>query len=292
MTGTPAAAVSTPETSRPGRRTVVTVAGTGSIGRTVAEAVTRGDLPGCTLLTVIDSSTPKDEVRQAVAASDVLVEATTVEAARHLVPTALALGTDVVVCSCGILAEPGALTLPDPDRDAVPNPPASTGTAAPSRPRQGRVLLPAGAIGGFDVLAAAARAGLGRAHVRHTTTKRPAALGVDHDVLHPLEVFRGTAREAARRYPRTSNSSVALALATTGLDEVEVVVIADPAATVTRHEVVCTSSLGTYRLAFENAVDPASGGRTSAITAWSVVDLLAGLHRGVGPGVVVLDGVS
>jgi aspartate dehydrogenase len=245
--------------------TKVVVAGTGSIGAAVAGALTRDQAPGCTLLATLDSRSPWEQVAAAVEEADVLVEATTVEAARHVVPTALAAGTDVVVCSCGVLAEPGVLTGP------------------------GRVLLPAGALGGFDVLAAAARAGVDGAHVRHTTVKRPAALGVDPAVPTAVEVFRGTAREAAIAYPRTSNSSVALALATLGLDRVEVVVVADPHATLTRHEVLWTSPIGSYRLSFENAVDPASGGRTSAITAWSVVELLAGLHRGVGPGAVVLD---
>jgi len=251
--------------------TKVLVAGTGGIGRTVADALAGGVVPGCTLLGTIGSATDPRQARAAMAEADVMVEATTVQAARSVVPTALEQGTDVVLCSCGVLAEPDVLTGP-----------AILGD------RPGRLLLPAGALGGFDVLAAAARAGSDGARVQHTTTKRPAALGVDPDVPAPVEVFRGSARQAALRYPRTSNSSVALALATLGLDRVDVVVVADPQATGTRHEVVWTSPIGTYRFSFENAVDPVSGGRTSAITAWSVLDLLAGLHRGVGPGAVVV----
>jgi aspartate dehydrogenase len=247
------------------RPTKVVVAGTGAIGAAVTAALTRGEAPGCTLLAALDSRSTPGQVAAALAEADVLVEATSVEAARELVPAALAVGTDVVVCSCGVLAEAGVLVGP------------------------GRVLLPAGALGGFDVLAAAARAGTDGAHVRHTTVKRPAALGVDPGIVTAVEVFRGTAREAAIAYPRTSNSSVALALATLGLDRVEVVVVADPGATITRHEVLWTSPIGSYRLSFENAVDPASGGRTSAITAWSVVELVAGLHRGVGPGAVLVE---
>ncbi|MBT0768513.1 DUF108 domain-containing protein [Kineosporia sp. J2-2] len=254
----------------------VVVAGTGSIGRAVTEALARGEVPGCTLLDTVGSGTPRHQVDALLSGADVLVEATTVDAARRLVPRALALGTDVVVCSCGVLAEPGTTGRPDSrDHGALPAP--------------GRVLLPTGALGGFDVLAAAARAGTRDAHVLHTTVKRPAALGVDPQVTAAVEVFRGTARQAALAYPRTSNSSVALALATLGLDRVEVVVVADPAATATRHEVSWTSPVGSYRLTFENAVHPGSGGRTSMITAWSVVDLLAGLHRGVGPGAVVVS---
>jgi aspartate dehydrogenase len=150
------------------------------------------------------------------------------------------------------------------------------------------VLLPPGALGGFDVLTAATRAGAVEARVRHTTVKRPSALGIPDNLVRPVEVFRGTAREAALAYPRTSNSSVALAFATVGLDRVEVVVVADPGAELTRHEVTFESPVGRYELSFVNAVDDTSGGRTSLITAWSVIETLASFAAGVGPGAVVL----
>jgi aspartate dehydrogenase len=248
--------------------TAVVVAGTGAIGAAVAEALASGGVAGCSLVATLGSRSLDREVDAALAAADVLVEATTVEAARDLVPRAVARGVDVVVCSCGVLAAAGVV-----DR-LVPGP--------------GRVVLPAGALGGFDVLAAATRAGAEEARVRHTTTKRPGSLGVAESLDAPVEVFRGTAREAALAFPRTSNSSVALAFATVGLDRVEVVVVADPRAEKTRHVVTFTSPVGDYEFVFANAVDGASGGRTSRITAWSVRETLAGLAAGVGPGAVVL----
>jgi aspartate dehydrogenase len=249
--------------------TAVAVAGTGVIGRAVADALAAGEVPGCTLVASVGSRTSRDEVDAVLARADVLVEATTVEAARTVVPRAVDRGLDVVVCSCGVLAEPGVV------EQLVRGP--------------GRVVLPAGAIGGFDVLTAATRAGADLARVRHTVTKRPGALGVGEPVTAAREVFRGSAREAALAFPRTSNSSVALALATVGLDRVEVVVVADPAVQRTRHHVSFSSPVGDYELSFTNAVDTASGGRTSRITAWSVRETLAGLAAGVGPGAVVLS---
>ncbi|MCD2114804.1 DUF108 domain-containing protein [Rhodococcus rhodochrous] len=79
------------------------------------------------------------------------------------------------------------------------------------------------------------------------------------------------------------------ALATIGLDRVEVVVDADPDATNTRHIVAWNSPIGDYELTFTNAVDPPLGGRTSAITAWSVTAVVAALLQGVGSGAVVFD---
>lgn len=249
--------------------TAVAVVGRGAIGGLVAAALARGDVPGCTLVAVLNSRSDQAQLLAGIRASDVVVEAVTVEGAPPVIGAALSLGRDVVVCSCGVLADPGF------DRQW-------------SGP--GRILLPAGAIGGLDILAAATRADGGKAVVQHVTAKRPAVVGGDEYASEPKEVFRGSAREAALRYPRTSNASVALALATVGLDRLEVVVMADPSATLTSHTVRWLSAVGSYEFSFQNAVDASSGGRTSAITAWSVLETLAGLHRGVGPGVAVLPG--
>lgn len=247
--------------------TAVTVVGRGAIGGAVAEALARGTVPGCTLVDVLDSRSDSRQRLAAVSASDVVVEATSVESAPAVIDLSVRHGCDVIVCSCGALADPAWRGHP-------------TGG--------GRIVLPAGAIGGFDVLAAVVRADAEEVRVQHVTTKQAAAVGADPAATAPAEVFRGSAREAAQRFPRTSNSSVALALATVGLDRVEVVVVADPHARSTRHTVRCASPLGTYEFTFCNALDAASEGRTSLITAWSVLEALAGLHRGAGPGVVVL----
>lgn len=235
--------------------TRVAVAGTGTIGGRVAEELRSGRVAGCSLAAVLDSASDPQAVADALSTADVIVEASTNDAARSLLPAALAARVDVVLCSCGVLAER--------DVEAM----LAAGSHGAS------ILVPSGAIGGLDILAAAFRGAAGGAvTVRHTTTKTPRALGADVD--RPTEVFRGTAREAALTYPQTSNSSVALARATAGLDAVEVVVVADPAATATRHRIEMDSPVGHYGFTIENAVSPGSGGRTSEVTAWSVIDLL------------------
>jgi len=253
----------------PAKDVAVCVVGAGAIGHAVADAIRHDEVPGVHLTAVLCSRSTVAETEHALEASDLVVEAATVAAARELIPHVTRLGKDVVVCSAGVFAE-----CADPEV-LVDGP--------------GRVLLPTGALGGFDILAAAARAGTADARLRHTTIKRPTALGVEEALTVPREVFRGSAREAALRFPKTSNSSVTLALATLGLDRVEVVVVADPAATETRHVLEWTSPVGRYELSFTNAVDPSSGGRTSAVTALSVLEVLAALARGVGPGVVVVE---
>ncbi len=247
----------------------VRLLGVGALGGTLADLLEAGYIEGCSLAGTIRSSTP-GSAADLLAGTDVLVEAAGAEAARRWVPQAVAAGVDVVLCSCGILADPDfTRTLAD-------------GAGS------GRVLVPSGAIGGLDLFAAASR-GLsalpGDTTVVLTTTKRPSALGVETD--HPVEVFRGSARTAAMQHPKTANVAVALALATIGLDDVTVVMVADPAATRTRHLVTMSSPLGEYELSVTNTVAPGSGGRTSAVTPWSVVTLLESLAAGHGAGLLV-----
>ncbi|MCT1435022.1 aspartate dehydrogenase domain-containing protein [Dietzia maris] len=253
------------------RPLVVAVIGAGAIGSAVIEALERGDVPGARLGDVLRSRSTDEEITDAIEAADVVVEAGSVEAAEEFIPRVTAAGRDMIVCSCGVFA-----------RHSDPRELLARGLAS------GRVLVPAGAVGGLDVLSAAALAGTDDAHLRHHTIKSPAALDADEQLTERREVFRGSAREAALAFPLTSNASVALALATLGLDRTEVVVVADPEVRRTRHVVEWVSPLGRYELQFENAVDPDSGGRTSAITAWSVAKVLASLAAGAGPGVVVL----
>ncbi|MCT1884662.1 DUF108 domain-containing protein [Dietzia cinnamea] len=198
----------------------VAVVGAGAIGGAVIEALEQGRVPGARLGTVLRSNSTESEIEAAIDAADVVVEAGSVDAAAEYIRRVTATGTDIVVCSCGVFARHA-----DP-RDLLAGGPGT-----------GRVLVPAGAIGGLDVLAAAARAGTSDASVRHYTIKRPAALDVDEQLTEPREVFRGSARRAALEFPRTSNASVALALATLGLDRTEVIVVADPDVGRTRHVV-------------------------------------------------------
>jgi aspartate dehydrogenase len=293
----------------------VRVLGVGAMGGSLVRLLQDGDVRGCTLAGTI--RTGAETSVQTLAGTDVLVEAAGAEAARVWVPLALAGGIDVVLCSCGVLADPDFVA--DLVRvEAV----ADHSLGEPGRRRLGKILVPSGAIGGLDLFAAASRAdeqhvdeqhlderhldgpptdeshaargcgpGAGsgerlfEASVVLTTTKSPAALDVATDT--PVEVFRGSARAAALAHPKTANVAVALALATVGMDAVTVVMIADPAATRTRHVVTMTSPMGEYEVSVTNTVAPGSGGRTSAVTPWSVVTLLEALAAGHGAGLLV-----
>lgn len=98
----------------------------------------------------------------------------------------------------------------------------------------GRILLPAGALGGFDALRALVNAG--RADVKYTSRKPPKAwFGTLAESLCDLRnldrqdlLFRGDAAEAALNYPKNANLAAMVALAGVGFKRTMVDLIADP----------------------------------------------------------------
>ncbi|MBB1021056.1 aspartate dehydrogenase, partial [Dietzia sp. E1] len=80
------------------------VVGAGAIGGAVIEALEQGRVPGAELGAVLRSGSSESETAAAIDAADVVVEASTVDAADDLIPRVTATGTDVVVCSCGVFA--------------------------------------------------------------------------------------------------------------------------------------------------------------------------------------------
>ena len=245
--------------------------GLGALAGAVREQVVAGRVRGCEPGPVVRSGDGGPESALTVfTGAHVVVEAAGVEAARGWLGPLLALDLDVVLCSCAVLA----------DREFEQALRGLGGT--------GRVIIPTGAIGGLDVLGAAARASEpATTDVALRTTKTPAALGIP--AASRVTVFTGSARDAARAFPKTANVSVTLALATTGLDRVRVEVVADPMVTRTEHRITMRSDVGDYEISAANTVDPSSGGRTSAVTAWSVVQTLEALAAGHGSGLLVRD---
>lgn len=238
----------------------VGIVGAGAIGSVVAAALAAGEITGCVLAGVVRSrSEGTMAVLELARDCDVLVEAAGVGAVGACMAAAEQADCTLVACSTGAFADPGLEAWYRADG-------------------HDRVVLPAGAIGGLDLLASLTRSGAGQ-HVRLTTTKSPAALDVLTDSA--TVVFRGSSRDAIARFPKTANVGVTLALVTVGLDRTEVVVVADPRATRTRHVVEVDSDLGSYRFEIENATAAGSGARTSALTIWSVVTAIetAALRR-------------
>lgn len=191
---------------------------------------------------------------------DFVVECAGHEAVAAHAPAILRAGIDVAVVSVGALA--------DAALEAELRLAAGEGGS--------RIVLPAGAIGGIDLLSALAAAG-GLA-VTYRGSKPPAAwagtpAARTHDLAALSEatvIFSGNAREAAMAFPKNANVAAALALAGAGFEATRVELVADPAAAGNVHEYSVVSPLASYSIRIEGA--PSQGNaRTSASTVFSVL---------------------
>ena len=181
--------------------------------------------------------------------------------------TILRAGIDCLVISVGALADPKLLER--------------LKTAA--RDGGGRLLLPAGAIGGIDAIAAMRLGGLHT--VRYRSRKPPAAWrGSPAEKVTDLEkltsravLYRGTAGEAALLYPQNANVAAAVALAGLGFDATEVELVADPDAPGNVHEIEAEGGAG--RIAIQLQGKPSkTNPKTSALAALSVARAILNLE--------------
>jgi aspartate dehydrogenase len=172
-------------------------------------------------------------------------------------------GTDLLVISVGALADPALLgRLKSAAHDG-----------------SSRILLPAGAIGGIDAIAAMRVAGL--TSVRYRSRKPPAAWrGSPAEQVADLGkltqrtvLFKGTAGEAALLYPQNANVAAAVALAGLGFDATEVELVADPDAPGNVHEIEAEGAAGRFAIQLQGKPSR-SNPKTSALAAMSVARAL------------------
>jgi aspartate dehydrogenase len=248
----------------------VGVVGWGAIGRVVGTALADGAVPGAELVCVTDNRplsdlpVPQAPVQDALDTCDLLVEAAGQGFVRDHGARILRTGADLLVASSG------ALTDDDLTRSLL--------DAGP-----GRVYFTGGAVGGLDLLQAVRTLGEFTS-VRLTTTKLPGTLEqpwMDEDLLArmrtatgPVEVMRGTARDVPVRFPRSTNVAASVALAVGDLDRVEVSVVADPGAALTRHVIEAQGPHGHYRFEVNHAPDPGNPA-TSRVVPYAVLRSLA-----------------
>jgi aspartate dehydrogenase len=172
-------------------------------------------------------------------------------------------GVDLLVISVGALADPGLL--------------ARLRSAA--QDGNSRILLPAGAIGGIDAIAAMRLAGL--TGVRYRSRKPPAAWrGSPAERVADLAkltrrtvLYKGAAGEAALLYPQNANVAAAVALAGLGFEATEVELVADPDAPGNVHEIEAEGAAGRFAIQLQGKPSRANP-KTSALAAMSVARAL------------------
>lgn len=252
----------------------VAVIGHGAIGRVVVRELLAGTAAPARLVGVM----VRDPARAAVPAGvpvvttpdallalrpTLVVEAAGQGALREHGQAILRAGCDLLAASVGALADAGlAVALEEAARAGA-----------------SQLLIPAGALGALDALGAARLAGLQQVRYRSRKPPQawrgsPAEACVDLGALSEAAVFfRGSARQAARDYPKNANVAATLALATLGLDAVQVELMADPAAPGNVHEVEAEGAAGTLRLQMLNHAAP-DNPKTSLLTPYSLLQAI------------------
>ncbi|MEP4193301.1 MAG: aspartate dehydrogenase [Sneathiella sp.] len=175
-------------------------------------------------------------------------------------PDILESGIDIISVSAGALADDDVAKI----------------LSESAREGSSQLRLVAGAVGGRDALNAARQGGL--AKVTYVGRKKPlgwkgslAEEVIDLEtVTKPVCHFKGTARDAALKYPKNANVAATIALSGIGFDETDVELYADPTVSANMHEVVATGAFGELRFEVGGLTLP-DNPKSSALTAMSVV---------------------
>jgi aspartate dehydrogenase len=252
----------------------IAIAGLGTIGRAVARKLADG-LPGLVLSGVATRDRAKAQAwldREAIscplisidempAHADLVLECAPAELLDRICRPMLKASKAVMVMSASAL-------LPRPDLIEL------------ARTSGGQIMVPTGALIGFDAVLAAAEGTITSLGI--VTRKPPGGLAgapyliakrISLDGLNaPLCVFKGTARDAAAAFPANVNVVAALSLAGIGPDRTTAEIWADPAATRNCHHIKVESDSAFFTMSIENI--PSENPRTGRITALSVIAAL------------------
>jgi len=258
--------------------------GCGSIGGAVAMALARQAAPEIELIGLADPVNPAAAKRVGTEAQclicpdiaslidlglDLVLEAASPDAVRAYGGCVFDGGAHLMMISVGALADADFL------EELIGH----------ARRKGRRLLVPSGAIGGVDVIKAAAIGGL--EECRLTTTKPPDSLNSVYvrerridlaNIRHATLIFEGTALEAVRHFPKNLNVAVTIGLAGLGLQRTAVRLIADPETKHNTHEVFVRGAFGeaTVRLVNRPSAD---NPRSSALVCYSVIATLQGISQ-------------
>lgn len=256
----------------------VGIGGLGAIGSKVARALDDG-IPGLTLTAVsardreaaagrvagFRCPPPVVALKELAGCADVVVECAPAAVFGEVATPAIEAGRIFMPLSCGVL-----LARPDLVERA-----AETGA---------RIVVPTGALVGFDAVRAAAEGGIHSVTMK--TEKPPKSLngapylvehGIDVSSLDgPLKVFDGTAREAAKGFPANVNVAAALSMAGIGADKTTIEIWADPAQERNKHTISVDATSTRFTMVIEGIPSPENPA-TGLLTPLSVIATLRGL---------------
>ena len=257
------------------------IAGLGAVGRVLVKKIHQGAIPNIVLagistrdrtkaqsfLKEIGCGAPLLDIGQLASVSDAVVECAPPAVFPEIAVPVLSAGKKFIALSAGqLLRHPELVAL--------------------ARENGGQIIVPTGALIGFDAVSAAAEGDIDSVTM---ITRKPgtgligapylARNGIDiSNLTEPLCVFRGSAREAALGFPENVNVAAALSLAGIGPDRTAIEIWADPSVKRNTHRVMVEADSARFEMAIENM--PSENPKTGRITALSVV---AALRKMVSP---------
>jgi len=191
---------------------------------------------------------------------DFVLECASHQAVAEYGPYFLEKGIDFGVVSIGAFSDPDVY-----DR-----------LAKSSRSGGAQLCILPGAVGGMDALSAARAEGLD--DVTYISRKPPLSWTGTHaersfdleSITQAVVIYEGTAREAAKLFPKNANVAATIALAGLGFDYTNVTLIADPNATGNIHQIEAKGAFGEMSVRIVGKPLP-DNPKTSALTALSAI---------------------
>ncbi len=259
------------------RKTRFVISGFGNVGRQVAAYLARGGSEQLEIAAIaardrararakaleLGLDVPVISAAEAPDHASVIVEAGTHESFRNIVEPGLKAGAHVIVVSAGALTT--SLDLIDL-----------------AERKRATLQIANGTLPGLDILRSAREAGIDDVYLESCVLPESLAdEGYVHDRgidlsragQEAIPIFRGTARDAARCFPRHFNVAVAVSLAGIGLDRTKVDISTDGRLSGVRHTVHVNSPVVKLRMTAEN-LPSYENNRTSRIVAPSILAAL------------------
>lgn len=259
------------------RKTRFVIGGFGNVGRQLARAVLADDSGRLEIAAISDANldfagekakelgldVPVVPVSEASDHADVLVEASTYEGFRDVVEPAILAGMHVVALSVGALGVNLDLIDLADEHDAT-------------------LHIASGTLPGLDILRAARESDIDEVllvsqilpdSLMHESYIKEHGIDLEAARTAPVEVFSGTAREAALHFPRHFNVAVSLSMAGIGLDRTQVRIRANGQLDGCEHIIKVKAKAVELEMKSNNLPSP-DNNRTSRIVAPSVLAAL------------------
>ena len=266
--------------------------GFGAIGQAVADGIAAGHAGNARLVAVLEQfaqdyraaghrlateptvTFTEDAARFHAAEFDLAVEVAGQEALKSHALDVVQRGRDILVASIGAFTDEVFF-------DRLLQGAAEHGA---------QVLLTSGALPAVDWMSAASLAGEGTVSITQSKPVEswrgtPAASMIDLDGLRVATCFfEGSARDAASRFPKSSNITAMLALSTAGFDKTSVKLVADPTSARMHTSIEYRGTVGSLRVEWEGVPLPKNPS-TSADVPFAVIkgirNLCSTVHYGI-----------